>query len=210
MRKKSDQGIYENSNSKIIAVKEGNGTREVKIVPSLNFEKSNSDFLPSNVDKQELKFNASNVKNDEKSQIGEIINKIILKGDNPQNKENLDRLDLSNLNSEWKKFDNANANNMTTTSYIPKKIIKKDPQKINDAFKTRPENVKMIQEIKIIGNDSKTNTNFSSYTQLRMFHNENLKRNQVYYYNFSNENTETPSLRLNDNIVFKTRNLENN
>jgi len=67
-------------------------------------------------------------------------------------------------------------NNMTTTSYIPKKIIKKDPQKINEAFKTRPEIIKLLEETKIIRNDSKTEINISCYSQSRTFHNENLKR----------------------------------
>ena len=99
---------------------------------------------------------------------------------------------------------------ITKSSYVPKKIIKKEPQNINEAFKTRPENVILKPELKIINNDNKnTDKNISSYSQSRIFLNENLKRNQVYLYT-SNTELDSHLIIRNQNIILKTRNLQNN
>jgi len=99
---------------------------------------------------------------------------------------------------------------ITKSSYVPKRIIKKEPQKINEAFKTRPENVILKPDIKIINNDTKyTDKNISSYSQSRLFLNENLKMNQVYLYT-SNTELDSHQIKRNQNIILKTRNLQNN
>jgi hypothetical protein len=107
-------------------------------------------------------------------------------------------------------FNKIESTEITKTSYVPKKIIRKEPQKINEAFKTRPENVILKPELKIINNDSKNNDkNISSYSQSRIFQNENLKRNQVFLYTFNTE-VDSHQIKRNENIILKSRNLENN
>lgn len=98
---------------------------------------------------------------------------------------------------------NLTSTTMTTSSapYIPKKIITKDKMKISSQFKTHPEGVTLTSDVKVVSNEKKI-INVSEYRTNRIFQNENLKRNQIYYYSYGQkENFER--LSKNPNLIVK-------
>jgi hypothetical protein len=195
-------------------------------------EKSHSDFEVANLALQNnntisniFKEKTQNIENTESKQYIENNpvekNKKIIK--NPQqNKENTNSFGYdyeysmnrgTSDNFQSAEFINVypiNHNNQSNTGYVPKRIIKKQAPNINEAFKTRPDNIKLKQEVQIISNESNNGVkNVSAYSQSRIFQNEKLKRNQVYYYSYNYIAHETHPIKSNPNLIFKTKNLEN-
>jgi hypothetical protein len=88
-------------------------------------------------------------------------------------------------------------------NYVPKRIIMKDKGKINSNYKTNPEGAKISKEIQIIINEKNSNVPIDmKHRENRIFFNESLPRNSLYYYNYSS--TETSSkLKENKNVIIK-------
>ena len=82
---------------------------------------------------------------------------------------------------------------------MPKRIITRDNNKINSSFKTNPQGAKLNSDVQYIDNEKKVH-NVSEYRSNRVFQNETLAKNQIYYYG-NKENSET--LASNKNVIFK-------
>jgi hypothetical protein len=132
--------------------------------------------------------------------------KIITKNQNPNYNANseinqnslIETPSTSNIN------DSLHSLNINQPAYVPKKIITKEKTNFNSNlnFKTNPDGAKIREEIKFVSNE-KTATNVSEYRSNRVFQNEKLTRNQVYYYDKTAEQNYSQEMRTNKNILFK-------
>ena len=83
--------------------------------------------------------------------------------------------------------------------YQTKKIITKNNRQIDKKFKTYPEGIEINTDANKISFD-KSMVNQSEYREHRIFQNETIKSNQLYYYSSDN----APSIIANNsNIIFK-------
>ena len=100
--------------------------------------------------------------------------------------------------------DSSHSLNINQPAYVPKKIITKERTNFNSNsnFKTNPDGAKIREEIKFVSNE-KTATNVSEYRSNRIFQNEKLTRNQVYYYNKTGEQDNSQQMRTNKNILLR-------
>ena len=119
--------------------------------------------------------------------------------DNNNNKSSI----TSNSNGQsiyqsnnYNKFGNEEKIN---SNYNTKKIITKNNFTIDKKFKTYPEGIEIERENKI--SFDKNQVNVSEYRQGRIFQNENLKPNQLYFY--SSDIKPPESIVKNENIIFK-------
>jgi hypothetical protein len=123
--------------------------------------------------------------------------KIIKKSD-LQESEN-----VKNIQPENYQISPTEPSNMTTPiNYVPKRIIVKDKGKINSNFKTNPEGAKISKETQIISNEKNSNTVENKHRENRIFSNESLPRNNLYYFNYNS--TEISSkLKENKKVIIK-------
>ena len=98
--------------------------------------------------------------------------------------------------NNYNKFGNDEKIN---SNYNTKKIITKNNFTIDKKFKTYPEGIEIEGENKI--SFDKNQVNVSEYIQGRIFQNENLKPNQLYFY--SSDTKPPESIVKNENIIFK-------
>ena len=105
---------------------------------------------------------------------------------------------ITNNNNNQNK--NYNKYEQPSQQYQTKKIITKNTRQIDKKFKTYPEGIEINTDANKISFD-KSKVNQSEYREHRIFQNETIKPNQLYYY--SSDNTPSAIIANNTNIIFK-------